>query len=378
MIPTNPAPDSQGRLGLVIGVAVALAVGLFLSLGVAKVLEGADIAAPRTNLDVLGLFQSRLVEVKAARGIAYLGDSTGMSGKGAKYSIPGRLGISLQKNPARPPVVSLAEAGLGPMDFYLLAEEVSRSQPTAVILSVNLAALSHFWSQRLSHPEFATAMRGDRWLEAFGLPSVVNGVKADRLILYPGLRALGLGEVWRDVNRYQAQFLRGWTELGIALGSRGEVGYGESPKPRGSVPIESPQDQFALLEERLRQQQWNHYGKAIRGVDPDDPSLQILAATLRHWEGLDIPILMVVIPINVELVQGLGLDDPEGRKQTLDALAHVAQDNSAEFLDLHDLLPQESFADWQGHYSLDSKPHGPSLIAARIEPVLVSMFEGRR
>ena len=357
---------------------MALAVGLFLSLGMAKVLEDSDIEAPRTNLEVLDLFQSRLVEVEAARGIAYLGDSTGMSGKGAKYSISGRLDTFLQKNPALPPVVSLSEAGLGPMDFYLLAEEVSYSQPSAVILSVNLAALSHFWSQRLSHPEFATAIGGERWLEAFGLPSVVNGVKADRLILYPGLRALGLSALWREVDRYQAQFLHGWKEIGIALGSRGEVRHPESPKPRALLPVEPTQDQVTLFEERLRQQQWNHYGKAIRGVAPNDPSLQILAATLRHWEGQDIPILMVVIPINVELVQGLGLDDPEGRKQTLDALAHVARSNSAEFLDLHDLLPEESFADWQGHYSLDSKPDGPSLIAARIEPVLVSMIEGRR
>jgi hypothetical protein len=126
------------------------------------------------------------------------------------------------------------------------------------------------------------------------------------------------------------------------------------------------QDQGALFEEALREQQWNRYGKAIQGVDFEDPSLQILSATLRHWESLGIPTLMVV----------LGLDDPEGRRQTLGALAHVAQGTGAEFIDLHDMLPQESFADWQGHYSLESTPDGPSLIAARMEPVLRSMLQG--
>ena len=369
--------DLQDRMGLFAWLILPLLVALLFSLGLARALDQSEVEARRTNLEVLGLFQSRLVEVRAARGIAYLGDSTGMSGKGPRYSIPGRLGTSLARNPALPPVISLAEAGLGPMDFYLLAEEVSHADPAAVIVSVNLAALSHLWAQRLSHPEFASAIGAERWLEAFGLPSVVNGVKADRLILYPGLRALGLGEVWRDVNRYQARFLQAWRELGVALGSTLEIPSWKKSPPRPSLASHSAEDQEALLEEALRQQQWNRYGKAIRGVDPEDPSLRILAATLRHWQSRHIPVLMVVIPINVELVENLGLDDPEGRKQTLDALANVAQSTGAEFLDLHDLLPGESFADWQGHYSLESAPEGPSLIAARMEPFLASMIEGR-
>ena len=112
-------------------------------------------------------------------------------------------------------------------------------------------------------------------------------------------------------------------------------------------------------------------------MPPEDPSLQILAATLGHWKSRDIPILMVVIPINLELLGLLGLDDPEGRGETLLALADLAQTHDAEFLDLHDLLPQDSFADWQGHYSLDPVPDGPSLIAARMEPIIASMIEER-
>lgn len=368
----------RDRIGVLSLVVLALLVALFFSFALARVLEASGIKAPRTNLDVLELFQSRLAQVEAVRGVAFLGDSTAMSGEGPKYAIPGRLGALLRKQAGGPPVVSLAEAGLGPMDFYLLASEVAEAHPAAVVFPVNMAALSHVWAQRLSHPEFATVIGGERWLPAFGLPPVVNAVKADRLLLYPILESLGLRPAWQGIHRYQALVLQAWRELGTAMGA----GDGPWSRPRGTGPssggIGETQSRRELFEQALRVQQWNRYGKAIRGVEEEDPSLQIIDAALQRWANLDIPVLVVVIPINVEMVDQLGIDDPAGRMRTIRALAGIAGAADARFLDLHDLLPEESFADWQGHYSLDATPDAPSLIAERMLPVLASMIqEGR-
>jgi hypothetical protein len=360
----------RNGIRILILTGLALMAALLFSVGLNRILDEAGVKAPRTNLDVLWLFQSRLKKVEAVHGIAYLGDSTGMSGDGQKYSIPGRLNALLQQQPDMPPVVSLAEAGLGPMDFYLLAAELSKARPAAVVLSINLAALSHVWAQRLSHPEFASVIGGSRWLEAFGLPAVVNGVKADRLLLYPGLQASGLSGVWREINHYQARVLQGWRELGTRVG--GHQGPWGRPLP---AALQSGPSKEALFAEFLRQQQWGHYGKAIGGMGPEETSFQILRAALAHWKSMGVPVLMVVIPINVKFIQSLGIDDVGGRKRTLATLAEVAQDEGAQFLDIHDLLPEESFADWQGHYSLTPTPDGPSLIADKMAPALVSMIE---
>ena len=368
----------RDRIGFLSLLGLAFLVALFFSFGLAQVLGASGIKAPRTNLDVLELFQSRLAEVEATGGIAFLGDSTAMSGQGRQYTIPGRLGALLGEQAGGPPVVSLAEAGLGPMDFYLLASEVAEARPSAVVLSVNMAALSHVWTQRLSHPEFASVIGGERWLSAFGLPPVVNAVKADRLFLYPVLEALGLRGAWQAIHRYQALVLQAWRDLGTAIGA----GDGPWTRPGGIAhefaSIKEAKDQKALLQEILRVQQWNRYGKAIQGVEGEDPSLQIIAAALEPWARADIPVLVVVIPINIELIDQLGIDDPVGRMRTVRALAGIARSVDARFLDLHTLLPEESFADWQGHYSLDPTPGAPSLIAESMVPVLASMVQEDR
>ena len=103
----------RDRIGFLSLLSLAFLVALFFSFGLAQVLEASGIKAPRTNLDVLELFQARLAEVEATGGIAFLGDSTAMSGQGRQYAIPGRLGALLGEQAGGPPVVSLAEAGLG-------------------------------------------------------------------------------------------------------------------------------------------------------------------------------------------------------------------------------------------------------------------------
>ncbi|MFP6640298.1 MAG: hypothetical protein VCC04_08645, partial [Myxococcota bacterium] len=90
------------------------------------------------------------------------------------------------------------------------------------------------------------------------------------------------------------------------------------------------------------------------------------------------PVLVVVIPVNVELLQVLGVGTEEGTARTVAALSNTTESTGAESLDLHDLLPRESFADMIGHYSHTAAQDGPSMIAARIAPVLVSMLRTDR
>ncbi|MEE3328500.1 MAG: hypothetical protein VX252_14275 [Myxococcota bacterium] len=351
---------------------IAGASASLVSLGVVKGLDAAGIESPRTTLDVLASWQRRAEQVRRGRAIAYLGDSTALSDKGYKHTIPGQIATRLSQSRGMPPVVSLADAGLGPVDYYLLASFLGETRPAAIVLSLNLASLSSIWLSRSSHPEFASQLGLDRWVEAFGLPLSVSGITADRLLLYPLLEAVGLSALWRAIDSYQVRVLAGWRALESYLDGT------DGPLATNQFIV------FASLlaekekEEVLRSQQQARYGKAIAGIDSADPSLQLLSAALQNWDRSGIPVLLVILPVNVELFESLGIDNREGLRETSQRLTELANASGARVLDLHGLLPAVSFADEHGHFAVGTEPDGAKKIAKYITPQLRSMLKGRR
>ena len=352
-------------------VLVACGAGSLFSLAVVRGLDSADIKAPRTTLDVLEAWQNRLGEVRRLHAVAYLGDSTALSDKGHKYTIPGRLDAELKKRDEPPRLISLADAGLGPIDYYLLASELIQAEPAAIVVSLNLASLSSIWLSRSSHPEFASVIGLERWPEAFGLPLAASGLTADRLLLYPWLQAMGLSSSWRQLVDYQARVLAAWR----ALENRLDGAHGPLATHRFVAFMRLAAEK--KNDEALRLMQQARYGKVIEGLDSGNPSLQILSLALRDWRSAGIPVLLVVIPVNVELFESLGIANAEGLRQTSRRLAEITQTTGAHFLDLHDLLPAVSFADAHGHFAPGADPDGARRIAKRLAPVLEAMVRGQ-
>ena len=356
---------------MVLLLLVAGASASLLSLALVQGLESAGIETPRTTLNVLSRWQDRVQTVRSREAVAYLGDSTAFSDKGYKYTIPGRIGKQLAEAEGMPPLVSLADAGLGPVDYYLLASELAQARPPAIVLSVNLASLSPVWMSRSSHPELASLLGLRRWPEAFGLPLSDSGLTADRLFLYPSIHALGLSGTWKALVEYQARVLAGWRALENHLdGSRGPIAL---RRLAGLGRLSAEREDERLL----RAQQWARYGKAIGGLDEMDPNLQVLAATLKNWHRAGIPVLLVVLPVNIDLFEALEIANPEALQRTCDRLMEVARSQGAYGLDLHGLLPSVSFADHYGHFVHGTEPDGARRIADRITPVLESMVGGR-
>ena len=269
-----------------------------------------------------------------------------------------------------PSLVSLADAGLGPVDYYLLASVLGESRPAAIVLSLNLASLSPLWLSRSSHPEFASQIGLDRWAEAFGLPLSISGITADRLLLYPLIESAGLSAVWRTIDDYQVRVVAGWRALETHLDGEGGplavnrfIVFGKT--------LAQNQD-----EKTVRIQQQTRYGKAISGMDSRDPSLELLSAALQDWQRVGIPVLLVILPVNVELFQSLDINNPEGLQQTSRIVTEMANAAGAQVLDLHDLLPAVSFSDEYGHFAVGSDPDGANKIAKRVTPLLRSMVGG--
>ena len=360
------------RIGLLTLVGSGVALGF--SFGLVRVLDLAEIETPRTTLGVLKSWQQQTRFIGREHEIAYLGDSTAIPPdwrSGFERTIPGQIDERLKRVAGMPRVISMATDGFGPVDYYFLASNLAAARPAAIVMSINLAALSPEWLKFSSHPEFASVIGSQRWLEAFGLPLDSSGLTTDRLLLYWSLEELGLSDAWRALTRYQARVTQGWQRLESALdGPSGPLNaYRLKAFARQNVKRQPLEAQ--------RKQQWTRYGSALSGVDPGVPSLLALHATLSYWEEAGIPVLVFTLPVNVDLFDSLGIQDEAAMKQTQSVLAALARSTGAEILDLHDLLPDSSFSDLQGHYSYTEKPDGPKKIAERVAPVLQRMLEAR-
>lgn len=332
------------------------------------------MAPPRTTLDVLKKWQQAAQRLQRRHGIAYLGDSTALPPEwkqGPARTIPGRIDERLEQSKQAPPVITFAAEGLGPVDYYFLAPSLAEARPAAIVLSVNLAVFSPEWIRLSSHPEFASVVGTERWPEAFGLPLNETGLTTDRLLLYSGIEELGLSDAWWHLSQYQARVMEGWKTLELALdGTAGPISLYHRKIFFGSHSKNRPR-------EDLRDQQWLRYGTALSGLDPDSLSLQALRATLRYWHESRIPVLVVILPVNIELFDSLEIRDPGSLQRTLEVLTDTSRKEGARILDLHDMLPEPYFSDLQGHYSYAEDSDGPSEIASRITPVLRKMVRLR-
>lgn len=81
--------------------------------------------------------------------------------------------------------------------------------------------------------------------------------------------------------------------------------------------------------------------------------------------------LVYVVPVNVEHLQQVGPDSRHGLERTAETLRHIVEEEGAEFLDLHALLPDAGFRDPPGHFTYDGEIDGPMLVAQRIAAALL-------
>ena len=81
---------------------------------------------------------------------------------------------------------------------------------------------------------------------------------------------------------------------------------------------------------------------------------------------------MYVAPVNVEHMASQNAYDTQGMARTLSRIAEVAKRQKAEFIDLHDLLPDTAFADFADHLFQGAGAVGSRDVARRIaDPLMV-------
>ncbi len=364
------------RAGRWVGIALSFALAFaVVPTAVFGMLDRAGIEPPTLGLDLVPALSKRLRKFDANRDtaihrVAFLGDSTAL-GEPPRRAVPAQLeraANELARGDSKTQVVSLAFPGLGPVDYYWLADLVSEAAPNRVVLVFNAATLSRTWARRLTRPELAGWVRPGRLPEALLMPLDWIDVRADEILLHAAVVQAGGAESWHRVRRQQIRVAEGRRSLERALDSGGSDGGGAMARYE-RLRFDA---QVAQLEEIGTEHSGlrGRYGAALDGLPPDHPILEILSATVRTFRKYGVTPIVYFAPINVEALAAVGLRDDEGLARTMSALRHAVEPAGGVFVDLHALLPSEAFRDPQGHYASSGEIDGPARIAAALAPLV--------
>lgn len=287
--------------------------------------------------------------------VLFVSDSLGVNSGLKGVPIGGRLQEVLRTGepPAPLRVRAIRIDGGGAFSFYLMSEPIVEAAPALVVLSLNL---------RWFDPVVYGRERGDlagwlpvgRFFEAAALPLHRIGLSPDEMLFMRGIVVSGAVDAWAWLRAEQVRVVEATREfepwLQEKLGARGGLSFrheGEWEADAGSNP-------------------------AVGGLRSNDPVLRMLGALLARIERAGIPFLVYVAPANLAYLlsepSALALD------QTLDRIGAVVRSSGGVFLDLHDLLPTEAFADGLGHLRGAGEPDGAREVALRVAPVVRGML----
>ncbi|MEE2673420.1 MAG: hypothetical protein VX466_06485 [Myxococcota bacterium] len=365
---------------------VFVAFAALVPAAVFRALEAPEIREVEVGLDLVETLDARLATLDAADRrekswqVGHLGDSMVIS-----YPPPRQVPTRLQEavdqlvpDPGSIRVHSLASPGMGPFDFYFLADRVADARPDQVILPINLTVLCEAWRNAFSRPRLAGLLPPSRIPEAFSLPLERIGVTADRLLGYIAVVQSGSLASWHDLTAQQAKVgvARSWLagSLSGGLGSEAEQRFARDVYAYRDTRQANSAGFARLTPEGVEER----FGPALGGVDPSNPSLEVLAASIRSFRQHGIEVLVYTSPLNVEHIEAIGSANPEGLARTLASIESVSRHAGARFIDLHDLLPDAGFRDFAGHLRTSNAIDGPKRLADRLAPIVVEAAQHAR
>jgi len=302
--------------------------------------------------------------------IAFLGDSTATYYPGL-HAVPAQLQRALgplRRDGMSARVYSFGFPAMGPFEYYFLADLVLSARPDQVVLSFNLAAPSERWRRIYARPELAGWIAAARLLEAVRLPLHWVGVSLDDLLLYTGIVHSGASETWWWLRREHARVQKGWDTLQAHLGQKAPA------RAERNAAFEPGAGLSRFGRSRIREL----YGSSLDGLNADHPVLRLMAAAVHSFVGAGVPVVVYVVPANVDLFERLGVLDEAGLGVTLANLRRSVEGAGGVLVDLHALLPDAGFRDAGGHFEFEAPLDGPRLVAERLAPVIRERAVRRR
>lgn len=278
----------------------------------------------------------------------YFGDSVSIFYSPASSRVPQRLEQELRGQGRSTRIFPIAYGGMQAFDYYALADEVIASRPDHLLMTVNLFSLSAAWRSSVVRPEMAAFISPSRWVEAGALPLYWQKVTLDSLLFQSSvLHGVGVN-AWLRGRDVFARVRTGFRRFGDWIGSESsrmqaaQLVLDQWWVGRGGGPRQGRRDVL------------KRYGDALAGVAPDHPVLRLYGAAVRAYERAGIPVTVIVIPINVDYFEQIGVLDKTGLTRTIDSLRVVTERHGGDFVDLHGEFSDSLFRDAAGHLTQNS------------------------
>lgn len=323
--------------------------------------------------------------------VIVLGDSMVFSNSPAEV-VPLLRGRLIDAYGDRTLVNNLSTQGRSFVDHYFAADWVARAAPEIVVINFNVISLSDRAMRTMAQPAISAAISPSRLPEALAMPLHAGLLSADRLLTHFALMQSGAFEFWYWSATEQARVSLARTALDHALGAR-----------FGGAGLASPQKLFdlAVWWARTRQrllpgvvpQRYQRagaepfYGGLVDGLGSDHPMLPFIRGAITRLRRAGIHVIVFGNPINFEHLERI---EPEWVPHAAAAMRQVGErveSSGGEWLDLSHLLPDEAFADAQGHFTdgggegrgqaseLHGEPSGAERVAQALALAVARVYE---
>lgn len=296
--------------------------------------------------------------------IGFLGDST-VEGYPKGLDVAAQTGLALNKSaPGKFEVISFAQPGMGPLEYYALAESFLNSDSDIFVISFNIASLSpqarDFWARRSLMGWIAPS----RILEASRMPLFWWGITLDRMLLYiAGIQA-DLMNPW--FNYRVIQLRAGNAVKVIRRRLQGiEADWASSLPPLPAADHPTYANRFA------RPAVLRNLGDANRGAEVDHPVFDLLGGAIDIFRANGIEVFVYATPTNVDHMERVGIDTRDGIERTIKSLERLVTSHKARFLDLHRIFPDEAFRDPGNHLTYEGEILGPQKLGGRVAEWLI-------
>lgn len=367
---SSPAQSSRPRAqrtALAI-VASLFTLAGFLGIGALLIwgLDAAEEPYRKVELDLVRQLDRKLTLLGRYDGpprLAYLGDSLSMPTNGKPA--PAELAQILRKRAGAPPgsstLINFSSAGLTSFSHYFISERLAGLGVDRFIIATNLGWFSR--KRFAQQPALAGMLPANRWPEAATLPLHEIGLSADEVVLSNAWLQTGLFNIPWQIQREQVRFRNAVDRAGHRL--QHAVGHARGARYQRRVTqyrthriYDGKRPTYIGAVDR--------WGAVLEGLAPDDPNLLVLDALVRRLRATGARVLVMVPPTNVEIMTKLDLAPGDGFQTSLDRIRDVATQHGADFLDLHDLLPDSAFRDPTDHLNFRARPLPARLIAQQL------------
>lgn len=359
------------RFALGFGVALALAVA-----SVVGVTRAVGVETGQHPLEVAVHLEAELDALRETRNtpdlyrVAYLGDST-VFAYAAGHNLPRALQQEIDRRHAGSPrieVHNLAYPAMGTIAYYFMADRIADAEPDLIVWETSFTHVSPRWRTN-TRKGLAGFLAPNRIAEALSLPLGYIGLTADQLLFYRAVVALGGLDAWRALGREQSKLAK----LRPALDDALFAWVGRRPEARFRMRSGLNISKKVLIKGRkparyTAEAEYGHYGDALTGLAPNHPALQALDRGLARFARDDLDTLVYLNPINLDHLREVGVLDAAELARSAAVYGEIVQSRGAEFLDLHDTLPDRYFLDAPGHFVSGEELNGPAMMAKALSP----------